>query len=104
MENNKPILQAVILSTILTIVTIVFLTVFGELNPGFKAWLANAFSHHWIGKSVISVLVFLVLTTFFNVLKLPKISTVFLIWLLVVVANLSFGILLAFFFLFETYF
>jgi len=103
MEDKKPILSAIIVSAILTIAAIVFLTIFGELNPVFKAWLTKTFSHHWIGKSIISVLVFLVSSPVFYVLRLKKISIPALIWLLVAVANLSFGILLAFFFV-ETYF
>src|SRR3989344_3621720 len=103
MQDKQSILSAIILSAILTIVVIALLTVCGELDAGFKGWLTQTFSHHWIGKSIISILVFLVSIPIFYVLKLNKISTVFLIWLLVAVANLSFGILLAFFF-FETYF
>ena len=103
MENKQSILSAIIVSAILTIVVIVLLTVCGELDAGFKGWLTKTFSHHWIGKSIISTLVFLVSVPVFYVLNLKKISTIFLIRLLVAVANLSFGILLAFFF-FETYF
>jgi len=103
MKDKKSILSSIILSSVLTIAVIVFLTIFAELNIGFKGWLAQTFSHHWIGKSIISTLVFLVLIPIFYVLRLGKISTTTLIWLLVVVANLSFGILLAFFF-FETFF
>ena len=103
MQDKQSILSAIILSAILTIVVIVLLTVCGELDAGFKGWLTQTFSHHWIGKSIISTLVFLVSMPIFYVLRLKKISTTTLIWLLVAVANLSFGALLAFFF-FETYF
>ena len=103
MEDKKPILSAIIVSAILTIAAIVFLTVFGELNPAFKTWLTNTFSHHWIGKSIISVLVFLAFTPIFYLFRLKQISIAVLVWILVAVANLSFGLLLAFF-LFETFF
>jgi len=103
MRDKQSILSAIIISAILTIVVIVLLTVCGELDAGFKGWLTQTFSHHWIGKSIISTLVFLVSMPIFYVLRLKKISTVSLIWILAAVANLSFGILLAFFFL-ETYF
>ena len=103
MEDKQPILSAIIASAALTIVAVVFLTVFGELNPEFKAWLTQTFFHHWIGKSIISVLVFLVFIPIFYLLRLKQISTAVLVWILVAVANLSFGVLLAFFF-FETYF
>jgi len=103
MGNKKSVLSSIILSVILTIVVIVLLTVCGELDAGFKSWLTQTFSHHWIGKSIISVLFFLVSVPVFYVLNLKKISTLSLIWLLVAIANLSFGVLLVFFF-FETYF
>ena len=103
MQDKQSILSAIILSAILTIVVIVLLTVCGELDAGFKGWLTKTFSHHWIGKSIISTLVFLVSVPVFYVLNLKKISTLSLIWLLVAIANLSFGVLLVFFF-FETYF
>ena len=103
MVEKKPILSPIILSAILTIVVIVLLTVCGELDAGFKGWLTQTFSHHWIGKSIISTLVFLVSMPIFYVLRLKKISTVSLIWILAAVANLSFGVLFIFFFL-ETYF
>jgi len=103
MRDKQSILSAIIVSAILTIAVIVFLTVFGELNPVFKAWLTNTFSHHWIGKSIISTLAFLTFIPIFYVLRLKKISIAVLIWLLVAVANLSVGVLLAFFF-FETFF
>ena len=103
MQDKQSILSAIIVSAILTFVIIVLLTVCGELDAGFKGWLTQTFSHHWIGKSIISVLVFLVSIPVFYVLKLKKISIPALVWLLVTVANLSFGVLLAFFF-FETYF
>ena len=41
MQDKQSILSAIIVSAILTIAAIVFLTIFGELNPVFKAWLTN---------------------------------------------------------------
>jgi len=102
MQDKKSILSAIIVSAIVTLAAIVLLTIFGELSAEFKTWLARSFSHHWIGKSIISVLIFLVSIPIFYVLKLKKISIPVLIWILVTVSNLSFGILLAFF-SFETY-
>jgi|SRR3989344_2287846 len=99
MVEKKPILSPIILSAILTIVAIVLLTVCGELDAGFKGWFTQTFSHHWIGKSIISTLVFLLSVPVFYVLNLKKISSVSLVWLLVAVTNLSFGVLLAFFFI-----
>ena len=100
MGDKKSILSAIIISSILALADIVFLTIFGELNQGFKSWLTGTFSHHWIGKSVISVIVFMVSVPIFYILRLRNVNTTVIIWLLVAVVNLSFGILLAFF-LFE---
>ena len=58
MQDKQSILSAIIVSAILTIAAIVFLTIFGELNPVFKAWLTNTFSHHWIGKGILSLAIF----------------------------------------------
>src|SRR3990167_9816056 len=98
MQDKQSVLSAIILSSILTVVVIVLLTVCGELDAGFKGWLTRTFSHHWIAKSVISILIFLVSIPIFYLLRPKKFSIVSLICLLIAVANISFGILLAFFF------
>lgn len=45
-------------ATTVTIVFIALITVIAELALPLKDWLKNTFSHHWIGKSLLSLLVF----------------------------------------------
>lgn len=37
-------------------------TIIGELNAPFKNWLKTSFTHHWIGKGVIAVVLFAALS------------------------------------------
>ena len=57
--NNKlKFAQSVILGSIVVALLIPALTILAELMAPFKDWLKNNFNHHWIGKGVISVIVF----------------------------------------------
>lgn len=49
------------LSASLTIASITALIIWAELHSPLKAWLASTFIHHWLGKSVLAVVFFLVL-------------------------------------------
>lgn len=49
------------LATILVMIVVVILTIASELNPPLKAGLAATFGHHWVGKGVISVIIYLVI-------------------------------------------
>ena len=51
--------RAVIASAIITVVVVVFLTVFADLHLAFKDLLKNTFTHHWVGKGVLAAAVFL---------------------------------------------
>ena len=44
------------ISSILTFVLVAFLTIYSELNETFKQNLASFTGHHWISKSIITVL------------------------------------------------
>lgn len=54
------LLRALHLSTATTMIAITGLTIAAELNSPLKNWLAATFSHHWIGKGVIGVVVLVV--------------------------------------------
>lgn len=56
MTKNKKsqYILAFAMSASLAIVTIAVLTIVGELYKPLKDWLATTFTHHWIGKGVIS--------------------------------------------------
>ncbi len=47
-------------ATLVTTVAITIMTLGSELYPPLKAWLATTFGHHWVGKGVISIVLFLV--------------------------------------------
>ena len=56
-------------STTITIAIVVGLTIGAELSASFKAWLATFTGHHWVTKSWISIIVFVL---FFVILKFVK--------------------------------
>ena len=63
MTNKKlKFLNALISSVTITIIFITTITVAADLYLPIKDWLKNIFSHHWIGKGVLSLVIFPVLT------------------------------------------
>ena len=58
MKEND--LKRHILSGIITIVSIAVLTIIAELNEGIKNLLKNTFYHHWIGKGVVAIVLFII--------------------------------------------
>ena len=48
-------------STILTICLIVVLTILGELSESFKTFLTSVTGHHWVTKSVFSLIFFVII-------------------------------------------
>ncbi len=51
-------LKSAIWGATASILTTTVITIWGELNAPLKNWLASTFTHHWLGKSIISVAVF----------------------------------------------
>ncbi|HEY4475672.1 MAG TPA: hypothetical protein VJB92_03050 [Candidatus Paceibacterota bacterium] len=68
MDKKIRISSAAVLSSIIVIVFITAITIIADLNPALKDWLKNTFSHHWIGKGILSVVIFAVLTFLFSIL------------------------------------
>lgn len=99
--NKENLAKSALWSSTATIIVIFLMTVFSDKNPGFKAWLTSMFSHHWIGKSVLSVVVFVILFLLFYIIK-PKISLVLSVWVLAISAGL-FTFLTFVFFALETF-
>jgi len=62
MPNSKALVRA----TVGVIWLVVVMTIAAELSEPFKALLAGTFTHHWIGKSVISVVAFVVFYAIFS--------------------------------------
>src|SRR3989338_5426451 len=48
-------------SATVTIIAVVAMTIGAELSPAFKNWLAGFTGHHWVTKSWISILLFVLL-------------------------------------------
>ena len=88
--------NAVILSAILTIIYITVITVAADLYPPLKEALKNASSHHWIGKSITAIVIFVIFKAIFVSLK-PKIKTALLLNWLTIVSVLATLVILAFF-------
>jgi len=89
-------INATVLSAIITIIYITAITVAADLYPPLKEFLANVFSHHWIGKSITAILIFAIFTGLFLVLK-PKTKPSFLLNLLTAVSILATLVILTFF-------
>ena len=59
-------------AALVTTLAIMVMTIGAELYPPFKAWLAATFGHHWLGKGIISTVIFLAVI----VLSYPKLTKV----------------------------
>lgn len=99
MEKRIKIFQSFTLSAIITILFITAITVVSELLPLFKSFLKSTFTHHWIGKSILSILVFLAGALIFLILPVKSnLSRAnLLLQGLVIVVVLSFLVILGFF-------
>ena len=104
-SNGKlKIAESVILGSAAAVIFITAITVAADLAPPLKDWLKNTFNHHWIGKSIISVIVFVSFSVFTFVVPykacLERINNLVLILLTLV----SLGTLVIFgFFSWETF-
>jgi len=59
-------------AALLTTVAIMVMTLGAELYPPLKTWLAATFGHHWLGKGIISIVIFLAVIA----LSYPKLTKV----------------------------
>ncbi len=59
-------IKALHISTAVTAILIAILTIYSELDSGFKSLLAGTFGHHWVGKGIISLIVFVLLSLILN--------------------------------------
>ncbi|MBI4407539.1 MAG: hypothetical protein HY565_03515 [Candidatus Kerfeldbacteria bacterium] len=58
--TQPKLIQVTAYATIATVVLVVVLTILAELQPALKTWLQTSFTHHWIGKSTLAVITFVV--------------------------------------------
>ncbi len=74
MDDKKiNFIKSIINSAIVTVVFIAVITIAADLFIPLKDWLKAAFTHHWIGKSILSLSIFIVL--FFIFYFIPSKST-----------------------------
>jgi len=65
--NNLKAIYVSAHSAVASIVVTVFLTIFSEFSAPFKNWLTGFTGHHWITKSWISLIVFVLMYAIFSV-------------------------------------
>ena len=60
--NNKglKIIYSTAIGAIAVVIFITFITINAELYLPIKDWLKNTFSHHWIGKGILSLAIFMI--------------------------------------------
>lgn len=83
----------------LAVITITLLTILDDKLPVVHTWLTHTFSHHWVGKGVLAVAVFVLASVMTNLLPLkPNTQTVSASFrLLHILAIMCFFLLVAFF-------
>ena len=104
MNRKLKLTESIILSSIAVAIFIPTITIAAELAAPLKEWLKNTFYHHWVGKSLIAVIVFVGLSVLISVIPY-KASLERLNRLLFILATLVFlGTLAIFgFFSYETF-
>lgn len=58
MEKRLTVLCSAVCSAIITVIFITAITIAADLLPPLKDWLKATFTHHWIGKSILATLLF----------------------------------------------
>ncbi len=62
MENNKiKIIHSAVCGAIAAVIFIIVITIVADIYLPLKDWLKNTFTHHWIGKGILSIAVFIVI-------------------------------------------
>jgi len=62
-SKNLGVLTGFAIGGVFAILFITAATIGGELYTPFKNWLADTFSHHWVGKGILSTVIFFVVGT-----------------------------------------
>lgn len=52
------------MSASVTIVFIMAITITADFQPAFKDWLKETFTHHWVGKGILAVVIFILAAHF----------------------------------------
>ncbi|MEK7129303.1 MAG: hypothetical protein AAB858_03040 [Patescibacteria group bacterium] len=68
MNNRYKLLKSISLGSIVAIIAVTVITIVGELYAPFKDWLKGVFTHHWLGKSALAVIIFIFVSFVGNIL------------------------------------
>lgn len=74
MENpsKNNLLVSIVFGTIIAVVFVVLITIFGELVPPLKNFLKDQHYHHWVGKGIWTSILFTAGSLLFYILVLKK--------------------------------
>jgi ABC-type Fe3+-siderophore transport system permease subunit len=56
MKPNE--IRAAAHATMAALVFVALITLYGEISAPFEGWLKSIFWHHWVGKSILSIVMF----------------------------------------------
>jgi len=101
-EKKENITSAFAISAILSVITVVALTVFGELYAPLKNGLKEIFSHHWIGKGVISFVGYFIVGLLIAQTKIGKGSAIRFLSMLAWISLLGAAAIIGFY-IYETF-
>ena len=81
--------RPVAIATMVLAVMLAVLIISAEEVPALKDWLKATFSHHWLGKGALALILFAAMSFALRFVKsdTPKLSTVVLVETIVVVAS-----------------
>lgn len=64
MQKQTKLLHSAICAAAVTTIFIAVITLYAEFSPPLKDWLKTTFTHHWLGKSALSAILFIAVTFF----------------------------------------
>lgn len=64
MQKQIKLLHSAICAAAVTAIFIAVITLYAEFSAPLKDWLKTIFTHHWLGKSALSVILFIAVTFF----------------------------------------
>ena len=75
MNKKLKFVYSFVISASVTVVFIVASTIYSELSKPFKDFLKETFTHHWIGKGIIAIILFAVVGLLLDTLMTTKVNT-----------------------------
>lgn len=64
-EKKLHLISSLISSAMLSVIFVTTVTIGGEVYAPLKNWLTSTFTHHWLGKSVLTAVLFFGITVVF---------------------------------------